>query len=230
MKRTSVAWPWGRGSTAGGCTRTTNPSPGRRAIWLLLVVILSLLPQAVAGAEWEEGGWRTSATASSIQTRGSAVSIRASVTANAVARALVDVEIYGPDGRRVGLRYWDGGTFRPGVAREFQWTFALASNALSGNYTVTVGVFKPGWGVVYHWNDEAAVFGVGTSQPPATTTTSLPVTTTTAPIPTTTTTAPVTTTRRRGRRRRPRPRRSRCRRRRCRITGRCTWRVRVSVT
>jgi hypothetical protein len=37
----------------------------------------------------------------------------------------------------------------------------VPANAASGEYIVKVGVFTPGWGKLYDWNDTAAKFTVG---------------------------------------------------------------------
>jgi hypothetical protein len=37
----------------------------------------------------------------------------------------------------------------------------VPGGATPGEYVVKVGVFSPGWGKVYDWNDSAATFSVG---------------------------------------------------------------------
>jgi hypothetical protein len=79
------------------------------------------------------------------------------VTASGAATTLVDVEIYDAGGAKVHQRFFDNQTFSAGVKRDFTvaWTPARA-----GTYKVKIGVFKPGWGVVYAWNDAAATIAV----------------------------------------------------------------------
>jgi hypothetical protein len=88
---------------------------------------------------------------------GQAVTITASVTATRATSALVDIEVYDAAGKKVHQRFYDNQAFGAGVKRTFTaaWTPPKA-----GAYTVKVGVFKPGWGVTYAWNDKAATFAV----------------------------------------------------------------------
>lgn len=39
-------------------------------------------------------------------------------------------------------------------------SWKVPSNAAKGTYVVKVGVFSPGWGTMYAWNDRAVTFTV----------------------------------------------------------------------
>lgn len=80
-----------------------------------------------------------------------------SVTACA---ALVDVEIYSPSGQRVSQKFWDNQAFAAGQTLNFASAWTVPTGAAVGTYTVKVGVFSPGWGQLYTWNDSAATFSV----------------------------------------------------------------------
>ena len=79
------------------------------------------------------------------------------VVTSAVARsALVDLEVYGPTGIKVFQKAWDGQSLAAGQQRSYTASWSVPSNAAAGRYVVRVGVFKPGWGSLYHWNASAA--------------------------------------------------------------------------
>ena len=88
---------------------------------------------------------------------GQPLTIIASVTASQATAALVDVEVYDASGAKVHQRSFDHQSFGTGVKRDFTvaWTPMKA-----GTYKVKIGVFKPGWGVTYAWNDGAATITV----------------------------------------------------------------------
>ena len=88
---------------------------------------------------------------------GQAATITASVTANRATTGLVDIEVYDSAGNKVYQRFYDNQTFTAGVRRDFTaaWTPTKA-----GTYTVKIGVFKAGWGVLYAWNGGATTITV----------------------------------------------------------------------
>jgi hypothetical protein len=92
---------------------------------------------------------------------GQTAAITASVTASRAVNALIDVEIYNAAGQRVYQRFWDNQALGAGAKRNFSTNWAAPGNAASGNYTVKVGVFNPGWGGMLAWNDNASSFRVG---------------------------------------------------------------------
>jgi len=88
------------------------------------------------------------------------VTIGALVTSNSASRALVDVEVYGPTGARVFQGVVDNQQFSAGQPRTLSVSWDVPSNAAVGTYTVKVGVFKVGWGILFAWGDAAAHFTV----------------------------------------------------------------------
>ena len=84
------------------------------------------------------------------------ITARVRPTVNAV--VVVDVEIYGPDGVRVGQEYYDQESFKANVQRSFPVSWTPPANLPAGEYRVKVGIFAPGpeWETLYHWNDTAA--------------------------------------------------------------------------
>jgi autotransporter family porin len=137
------------------------------------------------------GGWTTNGSASPTSVRrGQALALTVTATSTSTRRALVDVEVYTSTGTKVLQQAWDNQAFTAGTQRSFttSWTVP-AAEALTA-HTVRVGIFSPGWGQLYHWNNSAASFTVTAAAGTTTTTT----TTTQPPSTTTTTTRPPTTT------------------------------------
>ena len=136
MDRAESGRPVGRSVKAGRSARV--------AISLLLVASGVVVPRFGRAEEISSGGWTTNATAASNVTAGSAITIRAHVTAATARQGLVDVEVHGPDGRKVAQRYWDNQAFAAGQRRTFDWTWTVPAKAPLGVYVVKVGVFNPG--------------------------------------------------------------------------------------
>ena len=86
--------------------------------------------------------------------------LSAVVTASANAVALVDVEVYNPDGQKVYQKFYDNRSFTAGEARTFGSYWSIPKSAAKGSYTVKVGVFKVGWAGLLAWQDVAAQFTV----------------------------------------------------------------------
>jgi hypothetical protein len=93
-------------------------------------------------------------------TRGSPVAISASITSATRSSALVDIEIYNSANVRVFQYFWNAQAFNAGQPRQFAATWTVPANQPRGSYTVMVGEFSPGWGVLYNWNNHAAVIQV----------------------------------------------------------------------
>ena len=91
---------------------------------------------------------------------GHTVTVTATVKATVSIKALVDLEIAAPNGRRVAQRWWSSVAFTGGTARKLTWTWAVSSTRALGTYTVRIGVFEPAWASLYAWKDRAAVFHV----------------------------------------------------------------------
>ena len=105
--------------------------------------------------------WSTRAAVSRTTVhRGGWVTVTARVTASAGSIALVDLEIAGPNGRKVGQRSWSAVTFTGGATRTLTWTWHVSTTRPLGLYTVRIGVFTPGWSTLEVWNGRAAAFHV----------------------------------------------------------------------
>ncbi|MBI5003963.1 PKD domain-containing protein [Candidatus Kaiserbacteria bacterium] len=68
--------------------------------------------------------------------------------------ALVDMEVY-KDGIKVGQKFFNDQVFAAGQSRDFSYSFTPLA---AGTYTVSIGVFKPGWTGIYAWFDQVAAF------------------------------------------------------------------------
>ena len=94
------------------------------------------------------------------------------------------VEVHGKSGR-VHDQAWKNQTLSA-LNRTFSTTWRVPLAAADGPYVVKVGVFRSGWSVLAHWNDNAASISIAaptttTATTTATTTTSTTTSTTVAP-------------------------------------------------
>lgn len=74
--------------------------------------------------------------------------------------ALVDVEVYAPNGSKVGQTWFDNQVFSAGTTRTFTYTYTVGATATLGTYVVKIGVFSLGWGTLRSWNNGATQFAV----------------------------------------------------------------------
>jgi len=72
----------------------------------------------------------------------------------------VDIEVYAPNGQKVFQKYFDNSSFAANTPRSFAASWTVPTGAARGTYTVRIGVFSPGWGQLYSWNNEAVTFAV----------------------------------------------------------------------
>ena len=162
---------------------------------VLIAGVVSIPRRAQSLAPFHDEGWTTSATAAAdTVSPGDEITIEVIVDADTARHALVDLEINDPAARRVFQRYWDDQSFQPATPRTYKATWKVPSGEPAGTYVVRLGVFRAGWGVLYHWNHVATSFEVrGSSakttsadaaerQTPARAETSTTTTTTAAPV------------------------------------------------
>jgi len=101
------------------------------------------------------------ATGASVTRIPGSVGIEVAVSGQDTGPVLVQVEIYNAANVRVFEQKWDGTALGPGQPRTLRaaWDTRAAS---AGAYVVRVGIFAPGagWGVLYHWNNDAARFAI----------------------------------------------------------------------
>jgi hypothetical protein len=158
---------------------------------LFLAVSLGLvLPWSGTAAAQTSGVWSSSATVNPTSAvRTGDVTIRVNVSAPTSGSALVDLEVYSPAGTKVFQRFWDNAVLTTGTPSTFTATWRVPADEPTGTHIVKVGVFRPGWTALHHWNNAAASFTVAATSTPTTTTTGPPTTV----RPTTTTAPPMTT-------------------------------------
>jgi autotransporter family porin len=155
-------------------------------------VIVTVHHSTVSASQLTSGGWTTKAVASPTSAaKGAKVTITATVTSATGASALVDVEVYNASAVKVDQVFWDDQSFSGATAKAFSTSWTIPSTAVAGTETVKIGIFSPGWGTLWHWNNSAATFTV--QAPPSTTTTRASTTSTTSPSTTTSTTSTSTT-------------------------------------
>jgi hypothetical protein len=108
--------------------------------------------------------WRSSATVFPATVKqGTKQSIQARVTSATKAVALIDIEVYGPDGgllQQAHQTFFNNVTFRAGTPKTLKLGWEVPDDLPPGKYTVHIGVFQPGWGVMHDWNHNAATFTV----------------------------------------------------------------------
>jgi hypothetical protein len=145
----------GSGGGGPGATPTPPPSPSSSP---------SAAPTAAptpAPTPAPAVRWTTRVTVSPTTVhRRHTVTVSATVSASRTSAALLDLELYGPTGRKVAQRWWSTVTFTGGVPRTIRWTWYASSTQALGTYTVKVGVFTPGWGRLLVWNNRAALIRV----------------------------------------------------------------------
>jgi hypothetical protein len=96
---------------------------------------------------------------------GETLTATATVTATAGASALIDLEVYGPTGR-VAAEVFDTQAFAAGQPRTFTLRLPVTAETVPGDHVLKIGVFAPGWGRLYEWNDNAGTFVVATAAAP----------------------------------------------------------------
>lgn len=81
------------------------------------------------------------------------------VTAEAAMTVLVDFELYAlDDGGRVLQEPFFGQKLQAGVTKKLTYIWTPEPGQKSTQYVAKVGIFSPGWEVLFHWSDSAAVF------------------------------------------------------------------------
>ena len=124
------------------------------ASMFLCAFVLSLVPAVSEAA----GGYTTTVTVPATNQAGAGVSFSVQVSSVTATSALIDLEVYGPNGGRVLQQVWDRQVLNAGASLTLSTTWASPSSAVTGTYTAKVGVFGPGWAGLRDWNDRAATF------------------------------------------------------------------------
>jgi hypothetical protein len=130
-------------------TRTATPGGGGTPI------------PAPTRAVTQPAQWTTKANLStSSLKRGATQTVSVLVTASSKSTALIDIEIYGPNGDKVFQKFYDNINFATGTPKTIKASWDTPSNVPTGTYSVRIGIFKPGWGQLYHWNNYGGTFTI----------------------------------------------------------------------
>jgi hypothetical protein len=107
---------------------------------------------------WPEGWSARAALSRSSAARGSTVQIGLTVKYGETSSALVDLEIYGPNGR-VFQEVFDNQSFSDN-SRSYNISWPVPANLITGRYTVKIGIFSAGWGLLYYWDEDAGTISI----------------------------------------------------------------------
>jgi hypothetical protein len=91
---------------------------------------------------------------------GDVAGITVTVTSGNLMTGLVDIEVYNPAGGKAFQQVFDNEAFTAGQPKTYAASWPVPATAATGTYVVKVGIFSPGWGTLYSWNDHAAQFAV----------------------------------------------------------------------
>jgi hypothetical protein len=178
----------------GGTPPTNTPTPGPATATPTATAVIASTATPTPTTTVGQATYSSRATTSPASVaRGATLSITSSVTSSKASNALVDVEVYDPAGTRVFQQFWDNQAFTAGQTRTFPSTWQVPAGAALGTYSITIGVFSPGWGTVYNWNAAAGSFGVTATAVATSTPTLVPTNTPTARPTNTPTPLPVNT-------------------------------------
>jgi hypothetical protein len=157
----------------------------KRIVYLtaLVCLLIVVVPHATSAATYT-----TSATANpTTVARGATTTITVVVKSASATKLLVDLEVYSSSGQKVFQQAWDNQSFTAGQQRTYSAAWTVSTSAATGTYSIKVGLFSPGWGTLYNWNNSAGQISVSTSS----TATATPIAPTATPIAPTAT--PITT-------------------------------------
>lgn len=90
---------------------------------------------------------------------GATTTLSVTLTASCQTTGLIDFEVYNAAGAKVFQVAQDNQTLT-GQTQTFTTTWSVPTSQATGTYTLKIGVFKPGWGGTYAWNNSAATFSV----------------------------------------------------------------------
>jgi hypothetical protein len=136
-------------STSGG---TSTPTPTGT---LAPTPTPAPTPKPTPKARW----YVTASTSPRVVHRGRTETISVRVRTTKAAKALVDVELYSPRGIKAAQRSWTT-TFATNRIKTFTWRWTVSTRRTLGNWTVKVGVFRPGWAGMIAWRSSPATFRV----------------------------------------------------------------------
>ena len=103
---------------------------------------------------------RTASVKPTSVTRKHSVTLTVRVRASRATKAMVDIRVYDPKGKRVFRRYYDARSFTAGVRRTFKPTFYVSSARRVGTYHVTIRIYTVGGKKLLSKKPDAATFRV----------------------------------------------------------------------
>jgi hypothetical protein len=92
--------------------------------------------------------------------RGTTLSVVSSVTASQTGNVMVVVVVKDAALNIVFHEVWDNQPFVAGQTRTFPSAWNVPATIATGTYTISIGVYAPGFGSLKNWNGNAAMFGV----------------------------------------------------------------------
>jgi hypothetical protein len=140
----------GSGGTTGTGTTGNTPSPGGTT-----VATGTCVPHITFGAG--------NASPTTVAAGATAI-LSAALTASCPSAALLDFEVYSANGGKV-WQTWQDNQSLTGQPQTFQAKWVVRTSQASGRYVFKLGVFAPGWGKIFGWNNGVATLTVG---PPTT--------------------------------------------------------------
>jgi hypothetical protein len=91
---------------------------------------------------------------------GQDVTFRQDVTASADATVLIDFELYDSQGHRVWQIWHDNQPVHPNATVTDAAVMTVPDSLPPGEYTFKTGIFSPGWGTTYAWNDSGGTLTI----------------------------------------------------------------------
>lgn len=91
--------------------------------------------------------------------RGTGTALSVTLNASCQTNGLIDFEVYNSAGAKVFQVAQDNQALT-GQSQTFTTMWNVPTSQATGTYTFKIGVFKPGWGTLYAWNNSATTFTV----------------------------------------------------------------------
>ena len=92
---------------------------------------------------------------------GQDVTFRQDVSASADANLLIAFELYDSQGQKVWQIWHDNQPIHPGAILTDAAVMTVPDTLPLGEYTFKSGIFSPGWGTSYAWNDQGGTLTIG---------------------------------------------------------------------
>jgi RHS repeat-associated protein len=127
--------------------------------------VFNVLPSTANGNPGGKTEYTSRVTATPSQvTPGEKVELKVEVSSTKKEKVLVAAEIYSATGEKVYQQSLDQQELSANQTHTYPMSWQVPAETAVGSYTVRIGLYKPGWEKLYHWNDQATVIQV---KPPA---------------------------------------------------------------